>query len=92
MVWNKTSGRALLSGAEGGGEGEWVRLGREAKNTTKNYDRKWQRKNKRKKTRKKKKWQFRSLTAVEKLVLPNPFLLINNKASKALDAQVEYIP
>ena len=45
-------------------------------------------KNKRKKTRKKKK--FRSLKAVEKLVLPNPFLLINNKAPKVLDAQVEY--
>ena len=38
-----------------------------------------------------KKWQFRSLKAVEKLVLPNPFLLINNKAPKVLDAQVEYI-
>ena len=47
-------------------------------------------KNKRKKTRKKKK--FRSLKAVEKLVLPNPCLLIINKASKVLDAQVEYIP
>ena len=39
-----------------------------------------------------KKWQFRSLKAVEKLVLPNPFQLINNKAPKELDAQVEYIP
>ena len=46
--------------------------------------------NKTKKTRKKKK--FRSLKAVENLVLPNPFLLINNKAPKVLDAQVEYIP
>ena len=33
-----------------------------------------------------------SLKAVEKLVLLNPFLLINNKAPKVLDAQVEYIP
>ena len=33
-----------------------------------------------------------SRKAVEKLVLPNPFLLINNKAPKVLDAQVEYIP
>ena len=39
------------------------------------------------KTRKKK---IRSLKEVEKLVLPNPFLLINNKAPKLLDAQVEY--
>ena len=28
----------------------------------------------------------------EKLVLPNPFQLINKKAPKVLDAQVEYIP
>jgi len=70
-----------------------VRLGREAKNMSKKYDRNRQRKNKRKKTRKKKKLQFRSLKAVEKLVLPNPSLLINNKAPKVLDApQVEYIP
>ena len=31
-----------------------------------------------------------SLKAVEKLVLLNPFLLINNKAPKVLDGQVEY--
>ena len=36
--------------------------------------------------------QFRRLKAVEKLVLPNPFLLINKKALKVLDAKVEYIP
>ena len=53
LVWSRGRGR---------GE-EWVRLGREAKNTSK-------------------KWQFRSLKAVEKLVLPNPFLLITNKARK----------
>ena len=41
---------------------------------------------------KKKKKKFRSLKAVEKLVLPNPFLLINNKAPKVRDAQVQYIP
>ena len=29
-----------------------------------------------------KKWQFHSLKAVEKLVPPNPFLLISNKAPK----------
>ena len=29
--------------------------------------------------------KFRSLKAVEKLVLPNPFLLINNKAPKVED-------
>ena len=28
--------------------------------------------------------KFRSLRAVEKLVLPNPFLLINNKAPKVI--------
>ena len=39
-----------------------------------------------------KKWQFHSLKAVEKLVLPNLFLLINDKAPKVLDAQVQYIP
>ena len=70
----------------------WVRLGREAKNTTKKYNINWRRKNKRKKTRKKKQWQFLSLRAVEKLVLPNPFLLINNKAPKVFKVQVEYIP
>ena len=39
---------------------------------------------------KERKKKIRSLKAVEKLVLPNPFLLINNKAPKVLDAQVEY--
>ena len=34
--------------------------------------------------------KIRSLKAAEKLVLPNPFLLINNKAPKVLGAQVEY--
>ena len=75
----------------GGGGGGWVRLGREAKNASKKYDRNCQRQNKRKKT-KETKWQFHSLKAVEKLVRPNPFLLINNKAPKVLDAQVQYIP
>ena len=46
-------------------------------------------KKKQKKENKKGK-KFRCLKAVEKLVLPNPFLLINNKAPKVLDAQVEY--
>ena len=92
MVWSKTNGRSLLSGAERpGGKSEWERLGGEAKNKSKQYDRNCQRKNKRKKTRKRKR-QLRRLKAVEKLVLPNPFLLINNKAPKLLDAQIEYIP
>ena len=64
-----------------------MRLGRGSKNRSTKYDRKRQRKTKRKKTRKKKN---RSLKAVEKLVLANPFLLINHKAPKVLDAQVEY--
>ena len=42
------------------------------------------------KERKQERKKIRSLKAVEKLVLPNPFLLINNKAPKVLDAQVEY--
>ena len=39
----------------------------------------------------KKNGQFRSLKAVENLALPNPFLLINNKATEVFDAQVEFI-
>ena len=31
-------------------------------------------------------------TVSESLVLPNSFLLINNKEPKGFDAQVEYIP
>ena len=42
------------------------------------------------KERKQERKKIRSLKAVEKLVLPNPFLLINNKAPKVFDAQVEY--
>ena len=68
-----------------------MRLGRESKNTSKKYDRNCQRKNKRKnKENKKERKKIRSIKAVEKLVLPNPFLLISNKASKVLDAQVQY--
>ena len=95
-VWSKWSanGRSLLSGAEGRGVGwgvlvwgtEWdwgekrkIRL----KNTIETD---------KEKIKERKKWQFRSLKAVEKLVLPNPFQLINNKVPKVLDAQVEYIP
>ena len=67
-----------------------MRLRTEAKNTSKKYDRNRQRKNKTEKTRKKKKRrQLQRLKAAEKLVLPNPFVLINNKASNVLDAQVE---
>ena len=62
----------------GGGREEWVKLGREAKPTSKKYDRNWHRQNKGQKTSKKKK---NSLKAVGKLVLLNPFLLINNKLS-----------
>ena len=71
-----------------------MRLGREAKNTSKNTIETDKQKNKKKKLfkkKKEKKWQFRSLKAVEKLVLPNPFPLINNKALRVLEAQVEYI-
>ena len=79
--------------AEGRGVSEWhwgenQKIG--LKNTIETI--KYDRINKRKKKKEKKKEQFRSLKAVEKLVLPNPFLLINNKAPKVLDAQVEYIP
>ena len=88
-VWSKWSFPLVWS--RGRGWEDWVRLGRKAKNTSKKYDRNWQRKIKEWK-QERKKWQFRSLKAVEKLVLPNPFLLINNKAPKVLDAQVEYIP
>ena len=68
-----------------------MRLGTEAKYTSKKYDRNRQRKNKTKKTRKKKKKrrQLQRLKAAEKLVLTNPFARINNKASNVLDAQVE---
>ena len=57
-------------GREGG---EWVRLRREAKNTSKKYDRTEKEKIKERKQTTTKKWQFRSLKAVEKLVLPNLF-------------------
>ena len=67
-----------------------MRLGTEAKYTTKKYDRNRQRKNKTKKQeRKKKRRQLQRLKAAEKLVLTNPFARINNKASNVLDAQVE---
>ena len=42
------------------------------------------------KERKQERKKICSLKAVEKLVLLNPFLLINNKAPKVLDGQVEY--
>ena len=42
------------------------------------------------KERKQERKKNRSLKAVEKLVLPNLFLLINNKAPTVLDAPVEY--
>ena len=89
MVWSKWSLPLVWSRVGGGGE--WERQGREAKNASKKYVRNCQRQNKRKKT-KETKWQFYSLKAVEKLVRPNRFLLINNKAPKVLDAQVQYIP
>ena len=64
-----------------------MRLGRESKNKSKNTIENDKEKIKERKQERKK---IRSLKAVEKLVLPNPFLLINNKAPKVLDAQVEY--
>ena len=60
-----------------------ITLGRESKNKSKNTIIE----NDKEKIKERKK--CRSLKAVEKLVLPNPFLLINNKVPKALDAQVE---
>ena len=97
MVWSKTNGRSVLSKGGGGGEGEevvvkggkWVRLGRETKNTSKTTIETDKEKNKERKQKRKRKWQFRNLKVSQ---LPNPFPLINNKAPKALDAQVEYIP
>ena len=72
-------------------QAKWVRLGRGSKNTSNNTVETDKEKIKERKQERKKK-KIRSLKAVEKLVLPNPFLLINNKAPKVLDAQVEYIP
>ena len=63
-----------------------MRLGRESKNKSKNTIENDKEKIKGKKQERKKNC---SLKAVEKLVLPNPFLLFN-KAPKVLDAQVEY--
>ena len=66
-----------------------MKLGRETKNTSKNS----METDKKNKTKKEKNDSFAvSLKAVEKLVLPNPSLLINNKAPQVLDVQVEYIP
>ena len=91
MVWSKTKWSFPLVWSRGGtageGRGEWdwgenrkISL----KNTMENDKEEIkERKQGRKKT-------FRSLKAVEKLVLPSPFLLIHNKAPKVLDAQVEY--
>ena len=67
-----------------------MRLGREAKNTSKNSIETDKDKIKERKQQQKK-GQFHSLKAVEKLVPPNLFLLINDKAPKVLDAQVQYI-
>ena len=77
-------------GGGGGEESEWD-CGEPSENTSKNTIEIDKEKIKERK-QERKKWQFRRLKAVEKLVLPNPFLLINNKAPKVLDAQVEYIP
>ena len=66
-----------------------MRLGRGSKNMSKKIREKLTKK-KLKKENKKERKNILSLKAVEKLVLPNPFLLINNKAPKVLDAQVEY--
>ena len=66
-----------------------MRLGRESKISLKNRIENDKEKMKERKQERKKN---RSLKAVEKLVLPNLFLLINNKVPKVLDAQAEYIP
>ena len=72
-----------------GGRGEWVRLRREAKNTSKKYERNWKR---RKKTKKKKMTVSQSKSSWKVSTTKSVPALINNKASKVLDAQVEYIP
>ena len=65
-----------MSGVDGrrglGGGGELVKLEREAKNTSKKYD-----------SNSSAVWK-----QLKSFVLPNLFLLINNKAPKVLDAQV----
>ena len=65
-----------------------MRLGENRKISLKNTIENDKEKIKERKQERKKK--IRSLRAVEKLVLPNPFLLMNRKAPKVLDAQVEY--
>ena len=92
MIWSKTKWSFPLVWSKwGAGWEEWVRLGEKRKLRLKNKIETDKEKIKERK-QERKKWQFRSLKAVENLVLPNPFLLINNKAPKVLDAQVEYIP
>ena len=76
---------------DGGGRQGWVKLGREAKNTSKNTI-EFEKEKIKERKKERKKWQFRSLKADEKLVLTSPFLVINNKAPRVLDAQIEYIP
>ena len=77
-------------GREGG---EWVRLRREAKNTSKKYDRTEKEKIKeRKRKRKKKMTVSRSKSSWKVRTTKSVPALINNKASKVLDVQVEYIP
>ena len=68
-----------------------MRLVREAKNTSKNTIEIDKDKIKERNNKQKKKRQFYSLKAVEKLVPPNLFLLINDKAPKVLDTKVQYI-
>ena len=95
--------------------GEWVRLRREAKNTSKKYDRTEKEKIKERKQKRKKmtvsqsksSWKVSTTKSVPVLASHADVLrasslrtfaweafpvLINNKGSKVLDAQVEYMP
>ena len=100
MVWSGTKWSFSLVWSRWGGreESEWdwgenqkIRL-KNTKETIK-YDRKNKRKNKNKKTRKKKVTVSQSKSSWKvSTTKSNPFLLINNKAPKVLDAQVEYTP
>ena len=88
MGWSKTNGRSLLSEVESGGKSEWD-WGQKRKIRLKNTIETDKEKIKQRKQERKKRSQLQRLKAAEKLVLPNPFVLINNKASNVLDAEVE---
>ena len=76
----------------GVGGGEWVRLRREAKNTSKKYDRTEKEKRKERNQKRTKMTVSQSKSSWKVSTTKSVPALINNKASKVLDAQVEYIP